>query len=107
MGNLYLTHSKCLCAFKLNTFVGSYNTRRATAVSHLNIGPDNMRTFNKTASKQIPGKFTKLYMQKKLKEKMHSRKRKQRKFIFRLSTKLIFFFKIIMYIFKFICIYDS
>jgi len=42
-----------------------------TAVSSFNFGPDYIRKMHKTATKQSPGQFTKLYIQKLQKNKLY------------------------------------
>lgn len=63
------------------------NTRCMTAVSSFNFSPDYIRKLHKTATKECPGKFTKLYTQKLQKNK-HNRllNNTKSKLIFGLST---------------------
>lgn len=46
-------------------FLGSYNTRCMTGVSSFNLGPEYIRKLHKKATKESPGKFTKLCISKK------------------------------------------
>lgn len=102
LGNLISDEFEiCVCIWKLNTIVGSYNTRCMMAVSSFNFGPNYIRKLYKNVTKESPGKFTKQYIQKLQKEKMYRRKSKQCKLIFGPSTRLIYF-KIIMHTFKFV-----
>lgn len=45
-----------------------------TAVSSFNLGPDYIRRLHKQATKESPGKFTKLYISKLSKHKSYSRR---------------------------------
>lgn len=60
-----------------------------TAVSSFNFGPDYIRQFHKMATNQSPGKFTKLYIQKLIKQKLYKEKSIKSKLNFGPSTKLI------------------
>jgi len=58
-----------------------------TAVSSFNFGPDYIRKLHKTATKESPGKFTKLYIKKLQKDKNNRlQNSKKSKLIFRPST---------------------
>lgn len=55
------------------SFLGSCNTRCMTAVSSFNLGPEYIRQLHKQATKESPGKFTKLYISKLSKNKIYSK----------------------------------
>jgi len=58
-----------------------------TAVSSFNFGPDYIRKLHKTATKESPGKFTKLYIKKLQKDKNNRlQNSKKSKLIFRPAT---------------------
>lgn len=58
-----------------------------TAVSSFNFGPDYIRQLHKMATKESPGKFTKLYIRKLQKQKLYKQKSKKTKLNFGPSTK--------------------
>lgn len=49
-----------------------------TAVSSFNLGPDYIRRLHKKATKESPGKFTKLYISKLIKRRISKKSCKSR-----------------------------
>lgn len=60
-----------------------------TAVSSFNFDPDYIRKMHKTATKQSPGEFTKLYIQKLQKDKLYRQNSKKSKLNFGTSSRFI------------------
>lgn len=71
-----------------------------TAVSSFNFGPDYIRRLHKTATKESPGKFTKLYIKRLQREKLRRQQGTKSKLYFGPSTRLITFLNYLIH-FKF------
>jgi len=70
-----------------------------SAVSSFNFGPDYIRKIHKTATKQSPGAFTKLYIRKLQKDKLYRQNSKKTKLNI---YQVYIIFKYFFYIFKFV-----